>query len=98
MTKLLMPDELRAYFRECNARRPRSVKNCEQCGALMPPSYETRRYCSAACTKRAQRARQRQAVPQPATGEQARLHELQQLPTLTEQQQDELRRLERGAE
>ncbi len=57
-----MPEELRAFFRECNARRPRVVRQCEQCGVQMPPSYTMRRYCSAACTKRAQRARAREAA------------------------------------
>jgi predicted nucleic acid-binding Zn ribbon protein len=63
MTKLQMPEELRAFFRACNARRKREPRACASCGAAIPDALLRQRYCSHACTQRAyyrrKRARQR---------------------------------------
>jgi hypothetical protein len=55
------PDELRAYFRECAARRRRVDTACEVCGAALTGVVLKRRYCGATCRKRAQLQRRRAA-------------------------------------
>ena len=57
-----LPEEVRAIFREYNARRSRVEQTCSVCGATMPPSYATRLYCSPRCRKRAERQRRRAEV------------------------------------
>ncbi len=59
MTKLHLPEEVRAFFRECAARRQRVIARCEMCGAELPDVTTRRRYCGNTCVQRAKRQRQR---------------------------------------
>src|SRR2546430_499833 len=91
--------------RQLAAMRGRSTRPCAVCGQPMPHAYGKRRYCSTACHHKAayQRMKGRQgtaAEPSaPTMPERAdvaeRMRELQQRRVLTEQELDELRRLER---
>jgi hypothetical protein len=57
-----MPDELRAFYRACNARRRKYARYCDDCGAPMI-GIASARYCSGRCAKRASRARLKAAGP-----------------------------------
>src|SRR4051794_20106340 len=65
MTKLELPEEVRAFFRECATRRQRVDAMCAQCGAPLENVTTRRRYCSNTCVQRAKRQRaQAAAAPQ----------------------------------
>ena len=68
MAKLNMPEELRAYFRECSARRQRVNRNCAYCGAELRDVTTRRRYCGNSCVQRALRERKRAGADTPPTG------------------------------
>jgi hypothetical protein len=59
LRELYRREDLRAYFRDCNARRKRQDACCVVCDKPMPDALTVRRYCSAACSQRAYRQRQR---------------------------------------
>ncbi len=63
MTKLVMPEELRAFFREAASRRQRETRPCAVCGVAMENVIGKRRYCSTACHSRAARQRRAQSAP-----------------------------------
>ena len=58
---LQLTPEQQAFFSAASARRRRVDTACEVCGKELPGVLATRRYCSPACAKRAQRQRARQA-------------------------------------
>jgi hypothetical protein len=53
-----IPDEVRAYFRACTARRRQVEHTCAVCGKAFR-SIPWARYCSPACSQRAYRQRKR---------------------------------------
>jgi len=59
------PEELRAYFRACAARRRRVDTTCAVCGAALENVVTKRRYCGPTCRKRAQLERQRAQPSEP---------------------------------
>jgi hypothetical protein len=57
--KPVFPEDLRAYFRACAARRRRVDTACATCGTALPNVVLKRRYCGPTCRKRAQLQRRR---------------------------------------
>jgi hypothetical protein len=59
-----LPEDVRAYFSAASARRLRSDRPCENCGAIMRNAIMKRRFCSNRCSQVAKRQRQRAAREQ----------------------------------
>jgi predicted nucleic acid-binding Zn ribbon protein len=59
MVKQDTPPEVVAFFQQQAAKRRRSTRPCAVCGTTMENVLLKQRYCSAACSQKAYRDRQR---------------------------------------